>query len=238
MGDTLLIIPCYNEADRLNIEAFREYTDRYYFLFVNDGSSDKTAEMLAGYTSERIFFLNLKQNQGKGEAVRQGFLYCQTLPIFNKLDWVGFWDADLATPLFEVANFFRYQEMFYPEAEVLLGSRLKRLGSRVNRSEKRHYLGRFFATVVDNIFKIGCYDTQCGAKLFRKELIPVFTSEPYISKWAFDVEVLIRLKGKNIVEYPLMQWEDVAGSKLKVSKIAFRILRDLHAMHKKYNQGQ
>lgn len=235
MGDVLLIVPCYNEADRLDIEAFKSYTDKYYFLFVNDGSSDKTAELLAQHTSDRIFFLDLKQNQGKGEAVRQGFIHSNSLPVYNQLEWIGFWDADLATPLFEVENFFRYQQLFYPKAEVLLGSRLKRLGSKVSRSGKRHYLGRFFATVVDNLFHIGCYDTQCGAKLFRKELVPVFTAEPYISKWAFDVEVLVRLKGKNIIEYPLMQWEDVAGSKIKVSKIAFRILRDLRAMHKKYN---
>ena len=238
MKQTLIIVPCYNEADRLDIAAYETYADRYCFLFVNDGSSDGTVSLIEQHVSDNIFLLDLKQNQGKGEAVRQGFLHCKNLPVYDQLDWIGFWDADLATPLNEIDNFFKYRDTFYPNAEVLLGSRLKRLGSQVLRSEKRHYLGRLFATVVDNLFHIGCYDTQCGAKLFRKELIPLFTADPYISKWAFDVEILIRLRGKNIVEYPLMAWEDVVGSKLKVSKIALRILKDLYRMRQQYGSGK
>lgn len=236
MQKTLIIVPCYNEADRLKIAEFKQYSDRYYFLFVNDGSTDDTANLIDAHTSDSIYLLDLKQNRGKAEAVRQGFLHVEKLPISSKLEWVGFWDADLATPLWEVDNFFKFHETFALDAKVILGSRFKRLGSSVQRSTKRHFLGRLFATVVDNLFHLGCYDTQCGAKLFQKTLIPLFAAEPYISSWAFDVEVLIRLKRRNIpmVEYPLVHWEDVAGSKLKVSKVAISILRDLLRMKSKY----
>ena len=234
MQKALLIVPCYNEEQRLNISAFQQYTDRYVFLFVNDGSTDGTAALIAKHTNDRTLLLDLKQNQGKAEAVRQGFLHAMNLPIAEQTDWIGFWDADLATPLSEIDNFFKFKDDFSPDAEVIMGSRVKRKGSTVERELGRHLLGRFFATVVDNMFKLGCYDTQCGAKIFRKELVPLFASEPYISSWAFDVELLLRIKDRNIVEYPLVNWKDVAGSKLKVSRIAFKILRDLLKMKRKY----
>lgn len=234
MQKALLIVPCYNEEQRLDIKAFQEYANEYYFLFVNDGSTDGTVEMLEKYTTDRIFLLDLKKNQGKAEAVRQGFLHAKTLPIYDRIDWVGFWDADLATPLSEIENFFKFRSNFSPNADVIIGSRVKRKGSTVTRELKRHLLGRFFATVVDNMFHLGCYDTQCGAKLFKKELIPLFANEPYISSWAFDVELLLRIKDQKITEYPLVNWQDVAGSKLKVSRIAFKILRDLMKMKNKY----
>lgn len=235
MQKTLLIVPCYNEEQRLNISAFQQYSERYTFLFVNDGSTDGTAALIDKHTSNNILLLDLKQNQGKAEAVRQGFLHALTLPTANQIEWIGFWDADLATPLSEIDNFFIFRENFSPSAEVIIGSRVKRKGSTVERELKRHLLGRVFATVVDSMFKLGCYDTQCGAKLFKKELVPLFASEPYISSWAFDVELLIRIRDKNIVEYPLVHWHDVAGSKLKVSRIAFKIMKDLLKMKKKYS---
>lgn len=235
MQKALLIVPCYNEEQRLDIEAFQQYANDYYFLFVNDGSTDGTVAMLEQHTSDSIFLLDLKKNQGKAEAVRQGFLYTSKLPIIDSIEWVGFWDADLATPLTELDLFFKFHQYFAPDAEAILGSRVKRKGSSVTRELGRHLLGRFFATVVDNMFQLGCYDTQCGAKLFKKELIPLFASEPYISSWAFDVELLLRIKDRKIVEYPLVNWQDVAGSKLKVSRIAFKILRDLLKMKRKYS---
>lgn len=234
MQKALIIVPCYNEEQRLNIQEFERYTDRYCFLFVNDGSSDGTAGLIQQHATDSMLLLDLKQNQGKAEAVRQGFLHALELPVTTNLEWIGFWDADLATPLSELDNFFTFREYFAPNAEVIMGSRVKRKGSTVERELMRHLLGRVFATVVDNMFKLGAYDTQCGAKLFKKELVPMFASEPYISSWAFDVELLVRIRNKNIVEYPLVNWKDVAGSKLKVSRIAFKILRDLLKMRKKY----
>lgn len=230
----LIIVPCYNEADRLNMAAFEQYAGDNYFLFVNDGSKDKTVEVIQQYASEYIMLLDLEQNGGKAEAVRQGFIYAGKLPFVNDLAWVGFWDADLATPLYEIDNFVKYQQLFAPKAEIVMGSRVKRKGSNIVRATKRHILGRFFATVIDNVFHTGCYDTQCGAKLFRPQHIETISSEPYISKWAFDVELLIKLKDVPAVEYPLQEWEDVAGSKLNVTKIAPQILKDIFKMRRKY----
>lgn len=232
----LLIIPCYNEASRLDMEAFKRFSDKYVFLFVNDGSTDETSKVIHPYCNHRIHLHELKENSGKSEAVRQGFLQALQMPFANELEWLGFWDADLATPLEEVEKLFLFRTHFGPDAEVIIGSRVKRLGSTIQRKLMRHLLGRVFATVADSLFHLYCYDTQCGAKLFQKHLVPKFANEPFISRWAFDVELLVRIRQHKMLEYPLSTWQDVAGSKLKVGRVGFKIMMDFYRMNKKYSR--
>jgi dolichyl-phosphate beta-glucosyltransferase len=222
-----LIVPCYNEAARINSASFRAFFDAnssVRFLFVDDGSRDSTAavlEQLCLGHEQRAGILRLKQNHGKAEAVRLGMLHA--LDHYQPR-LVGFWDADLATPL-ETVNAFLQILDERSAIEMVFGSRVKLLGRRVERRAVRHYLGRVFATVVSIMLRLPIYDTQCGAKLFRvtPALRTVF-SEPFLSKWVFDVEILARylnLNGRNpklleplIYEYPLDAWVDIAGSKV------------------------
>ena len=102
-----IIIPCYNESERLDVEAFKRFEDQLHFLFVNDGSSDNTAEIIKRELGgKNCDILDLRLNCGKGEAIRRGYLYLKTLPVYEELSWVGYWDADLATPLSELNYFF------------------------------------------------------------------------------------------------------------------------------------
>ena len=114
---------------------------------------------------ERAQAVFLSFNQGKAEAVRQGI---KTLLKTHKLKFVGYWDADLATPLSTILEFI---EKFQSSRALVAvcGSRILRLGASIQRLVFRHYLGRVFATVASNILNILVYDTQCGAKLFRTE---------------------------------------------------------------------
>lgn len=227
-----LVIPCYNEAKRLDFNKFKSVN--CYYLFVNDGSNDNTLEIIKNNLKDNMFVLDLKSNLGKGEAIRRGFLHITQLPIFNEIDWIGFWDADLAAPLHELKDFILYEELFEQKLYAIWGSRVKILGSNIIRSPLRHCLGRIFAVAVAIVLKVKSYDSQCGAKLFRKEIVDKYFSEPFISRWIFDVELLLRMKNLNMAEYPLKNWKDVSGGNLKVHSIALRTMREIIKLRFKY----
>jgi dolichyl-phosphate beta-glucosyltransferase len=225
--DAAIVIPCYNEANRLDLGAFRDFlgsSPAIQLVLVNDGSTDATLSVLQGLASEfpgHIQVIDQQPNRGKAEAVRVGLLAaCDRAPL------VGFWDADLATPFPVMAQFISVMTS-RPDVQWVLGSRVKLLGRRINRSELRHYLGRVFATGASVTLSLGVYDTQCGAKMFRAT--PLFRSlikEPFLTRWIFDVELIARLTAAHrrneapapeeiIFEAPLDVWHDVAGSKVK-----------------------
>jgi dolichyl-phosphate beta-glucosyltransferase len=226
MQKTILIIPCYNEAQRLLTEAFMQAAvddPALAFLFVDDGSTDSTRSALVQLCARRpkqMAVLVLKHNVGKAEAVRQG-----SLAAFERAPAIiGYFDADLATPLSEIAP----MRALFDESvvEMVLGSRVGLLGREIQRSARRHYLGRVFGTAASLVLGVPVYDTQCGAKLFRNtERTRDIFSQPFSVDWTFDVEILARLFGSDLgksvgcaaglaVEYPLRRWRDMAGSKL------------------------
>lgn len=222
-----LVVPCYNEAHRLNVAAFRDWLAQdlpVRLLFVDDGSTDTTGSVLDRVRTgneTRVSILKLARNGGKAEAVRAGMMAA----IGAGAGFAGFWDADLATPLSSVMQLFGIFES-RPDIEMVFGSRVKLLGRYVERRPARHYLGRVFATVVSNALRLPIYDTQCGAKLFR--VLPhtrgIFADQ-FHSKWVFDVEIIARFLAfyekdpsrleRVIYEFPLEAWVDVAGSKVK-----------------------
>jgi glycosyltransferase involved in cell wall biosynthesis len=237
MGRLTLVVPCYNEAERLDGAAFMAYVDANpdtSLIFVDDGSKDATARVLAELAAQRpaaIHVLSLQPNRGKAEAVRQGML--QALAASAEI--VGYLDADLSTPTSEMPRLLAAVER--PGVQVAMGARIALLGNDIQRSAVRHYLGRVFASGASLILRARIYDTQCGAKLFRATpAVWAALGEPFLSRWAFDVEFLGRLLAgtptvpalalDSIVEVPLSVWHDIKGSKLGAIAMA-RTLKDL-----------
>jgi glycosyltransferase involved in cell wall biosynthesis len=227
MAAATIVVPCYNEAARLEVEAFRQFValgTTLRFLFVNDGSTDETETVLQRLcqSDPKHFSLHtLPQNRGKAEAVREGLLQA----IDEGADLVGYWDADLATPLGEIPGFLAFFEA-NPAVEIVLGSRVRLLGRQIERRPLRHYLGRAFATAASLVLGLAVYDTQCGAKLFRVNAATRrLFEEPFRTNWVFDVELLARFVRQRRVaglpaettlyEMPLHQWREVRGSKVK-----------------------
>ena len=223
----IIVIPCYNEAKRLDQSKFLNYLQNHPdigFVFVDDGSRDDTHLLLQGMaaqTPHRIQIVHLKQNCGKAEAVRQGVLRS----IGKKNTYIGYWDADLSTPLETIDTFVSILER-HP-AHLVIGARVKLLGRTIERHKSRHYLGRIFATLASMILRLPVYDTQCGAKLFRNTpLLYQIFKDPFIVNWAFDIELIARMKlitdaveGPDaitaIIEHPLEQWIHRDGSKVQ-----------------------
>jgi dolichyl-phosphate beta-glucosyltransferase len=228
MIGTIIVVPCYNEAARLDTERFMAFAtaqSQAALLFVDDGSLDDTGRVLdalAARAPERIHVLRVKPNGGKANAVRAGALQA----VRDGAIHVGYWDADLSTPLAEVP---RFQAVLDARPTVLgvLGSRVRMLGTHIERSAVRHYAGRIFATLASAVLRLAVYDTQCGAKLFRvAPPLRAALAAPFRSRWAFDVELLARMDrasrsaggppvGDLLVELPLQEWLHVGGSKLK-----------------------
>lgn len=232
-----LVVPCYNEADRFDEGEFLSLLDDAPTLgltLVNDGSKDATEARLRVFAQrrpDRVEVVSLPHNRGKGEAVRVGLIEALRGPA----QVVGYIDADLSTPRREILRLV--ETISDGSAAVVTGCRLSRLGSRIERSHRRHYLGRIFATLASRLLQVNVYDTQCGAKLFRRTpALEVALEEPFLSQWAFDVELLGRLlvgtaavpglREERFVEVPLTSWKDVPGSKMRVRHMV-RALNDL-----------
>ena len=226
-----VVVPCYNEAERLDAGPLAAYVDTHpdaSFLLVNDGSTDATGEVLESIAAQRpgrIAALQLAPNRGKAEAVREGL----RAALAAGAEIVGFLDADLSTPPAEIDDLLA--ALARPGVQVAIGARIGMLGYDIDRSAVRHYLGRVFATAASLILRARVYDTQCGAKLFRASpALAEALATPFRSRWAFDVEFLGRLligtpavgplPLNAIVEVPLAVWHDVKGSKLGIGGMA------------------
>lgn len=216
----VIVIPFYNEVVRIKSEDFHQIFNgflHYNFLLVDDGSSDKTIDILEEFQSifPNVNLLKLDRNVGKAEAIRSAVL------SLSEADYICYYDADLATPFSELDKLIQFSVQ-NPKYKMVMGARIKLIGNGVQRSLKRHYFGRIFATIVSQfVLKVPVYDTQCGAKVIDYETAKQIFEQPFISKWLFDVELLKRLQKiynlKEVVkEIPLEKWEEIGNSKIKV----------------------
>ena len=228
-ANVALAVPCFNERGRLDVARFAEgaESNNLQILFVDDGSTDGTADFIAEKIKNhpRLGLLRCEQNRGKGAAVRAGvLLLAKECP---DAQWIGFWDADLSTPLDEVRHMLRFHDLEGGEVEAIWASRVMRAGSHIERRFRRHLFGRLFATAVGELLGVRAYDTQCGAKLFRREIVSSVFEEEFVSRWIFDVELYQRLGHNQILECPVLSWTDQPGSKISVLREFPQVFRDL-----------
>lgn len=244
LNNVVFIIPCYNEAGRIDIKKYSESlhnNPQVQILFVNDGSSDNTISSLKSLEEKfptRIDILDLKKNVGKAEAVRAGMQF-----QFNKKDtnipYIGYLDADLATSLEEGIILSKYLTE-NKQLKFAFGSRISKVGSKIVRKSHRHLIGRFIATLISIILNLSVYDTQCGAKVFTMDLAEYVFDKPFISKWLFDVEIFARILTdnqkfgeENMIEIPLNEWIDQDGSKVQMTYV-FKMFIDLYNIRASY----
>jgi dolichyl-phosphate beta-glucosyltransferase len=223
-----LVVPCYNEAARLDPGAFVDFLTthpRIRLFLVDDGSDDGTAdtlERIRAAAPAAVTILRHSINRGKAEAVRAGILEA----LSQHAAVVGFFDADLSTPLRAVDDFLAVLRT-RPTLELVLGSRVMLMGRDVKRKASRHYFGRVFATAVSHALDLPVYDTQCGAKMLRvNAATATLFATPFRSRWIFDVELISRYlrlpvapgappRRECIYELVVPEWHDRPGSKLR-----------------------
>lgn len=216
MPQISVIIPAYNEVRRLphTLAVVYNYLKSRFSSFelivVDDGSYDHTADFVDDFSEQcpEIRLISYVPNKGKGHAVRIGMLAASG-------DLILFDDADGSSPIEELEKLL---DSIKNGADIAIGSRAKPdEGRTVNALAYRKYLGNTFNVIVQGLLLPGFYDTQCGFKLFKKEMAHDIFSVTRLDRFAFDVEVLYiaRLRNYKITEIPI-NWTNVEGSKVNV----------------------
>ncbi|MFI1743389.1 response regulator [Thalassobellus sediminis] len=230
-----VVIPCYNEEERLLSKEFTDYIDKnsgYHLCFVNDGSKDKTLEVLNDLRKGREDFItvyNCEKNGGKAEAVRLGMLH---MAKKTDLDYIGFLDADLSTDLADFDDLVKTIE--HSNFKIVSGSRITRMGANIAKESARQIISFTINFIIRKILKMNFKDTQCGAKIFHKDVIGIAFNQKFVTQWIFDVEIFKRMtlhfglkKAKAMLcEQPLKRWVHADGSKLSM-KDSIKIMGQL-----------
>ncbi|MCM8802723.1 MAG: glycosyltransferase family 2 protein [Candidatus Omnitrophica bacterium] len=222
-----IIIPAYNEEKRIlkTIEKvykyFKEKKLDFEIIVVDDGSKDKTVEVVNEFLKEKneIKILKHEKNMGKGAAVKTGVLNASG-------DLILFTDADLSTPIEEFEKLKKKIEDGY---DIAIGSRgLKESKIVIPQPFYRRIIGKIFPLLVRLIITNDFRDTQCGFKLFKREVAKKIFSQLKTEGFAFDVEILARAKkyGYKIAEVGIV-WYNSPHSSVRIFKDSFIMLFSL-----------
>ena len=217
-----LIIPAYNEVKRIEstlsdyYNAFTDEFDDFEMIVEMDGCTDNTAEIVAEFSKNKdnIAILKYPERIGKGGGLKMAFRVATG-------DIIGFTDADNSTKAKSFIELIRALE----GADIVVG---QRYGRSNNIPLVRRVFSRGFNILVRFLFRLGIRDTQCGAKVFRKEVLRDVQSHLVIDDFVFDVNFLYSAKklGFKIKEVGI-EWEYSEGSKIKLFSVTKKMFISL-----------
>jgi len=216
-----IVIPAYNEEGRIEKtlnEVLRYcdfFIDKYEVIVIDDGSTDDTVKIAKKY---KVRVLSNKQNMGKGFSVRRGMLY-------SKYKYILFTDADLSTHIAYIARLEKYID----EYDVVFGSRNLPTSKRlIKQNIIRRMAGQIYPFFVNLILGLDYKDTQCGFKLFNKEVIVTLFGQQQINGFGFDGEIFYLAKLNNIKCKEVgVRWDNSKGSKVKLVRDSIRMFLTL-----------
>lgn len=226
-----VVIPAFNECDRfdtsnlIRIFELTSFDTRVYII--NDGSTDDFPNKIKLFIKDNsqldVVLANLPKNVGKSEALRFG---CN-LAISDNFDYITIADADFSSPPEEILNLAT--KLSTSNIDIILGSRKKNSSNSIERHFARYISGRLFSVLVQLLFRLNIYDTQCGYKAFRstenlKNVLKIKTTDP----WLFDIEIIVRMKKNDpelhFLEIPLSTWIHRDGSKINSKQISKTVI--------------
>lgn len=222
-----IVIPAYNEAARITraleevVACIRQRQWSAEVVVVNDGSRDRTAELVRDFAANapEVRILENPGNCGKGCSVKNGLLH-------SLGEIVMFTDADLSAPIEEAEDLFA---AIASGADIAIGSRwLERARQTIRQPLYRQFFGRCFNAVTHMVMGLPFADTQCGFKAFTRTAAQTIFQLQTIERWGFDPEILfIALKrGYKIVEVPV-SWAHDERTRISYLKDGMRMLQDI-----------
>lgn len=222
-----VVVPAFNEEGRLGVtlphlwrSLQRRFAD-FEIIVVDDGSGDKTAEIVSRFAAmhREVRLLRYDTNRGKGYAVRTGVLAA-------KGNFVLFSDADLSTPISELR---KLMNALADGCDIAIGSRAHRQAKILRKQPYyRVLMGKTFNKMVRLLTIGGIRDTQCGFKCFTRQAAREIFSNCRIDGFSFDVEALClaRMKGYRIKEVGVL-WRNDPQSKVSPIRHSLQMFRDI-----------
>lgn len=219
-----LIIPAYNEEDLIGatLSKFILFLERlnlsWEVVVVDDGSRDKTGRIVASLKNPKVRLIRLEKNQGKGAALKAGFLAA-------KGDFQIFSDADLSVDIETVTPFLKKLKDY----DVVIASRrVKGAKIKVHQPWIRENMGRIFTLLTQILTGSKVADFTCGFKGFKRAASKKIFASSLISRWAYDAEIVFLAEkyGYKILQYPVA-WVNRKDTRVKLNKVIFESLRDL-----------
>jgi dolichyl-phosphate beta-glucosyltransferase len=216
-----LVIPCYNEEDRFRekipeILVFMSMIDDKELVLVNDGSTDSTEALMlkVGARNPWVKVITYKDNKGKGYALRKGVLASSKESILVS-------DIDLSTPLKEFWRLNQYAQYH----DIVIGSRANS-NIEVKQNIVKRVVGKGGNLLIRLILGLNLKDTQCGFKLFKSTIKPIF-EKAKVNGFGYDFEILYLAQKKGLfIKECAVIWNNDFRSKVKL-KHYFKTLAEL-----------
>lgn len=219
-----IVIPVFNEEKRIvNIEKIAAYVKNLPYvtelLIVDDGSTDKTREILNSYSENySINVITYAQNKGKGHAVKRGVLAAAG-------KYILFMDVDLSTPLYEIPRVVEKMNI----CDVCIATRKSGDAKLVKRQPfMRESMGKGFTLLTRLMLGVPVSDFTCGFKCFSSEAAHTIFQQVTIDGWSFDAQslALAHRAGLKIAELPV-EWADSPGTRVSLIRDVVKSFVDL-----------
>ncbi|HSR70574.1 MAG TPA: glycosyltransferase [Acidobacteriota bacterium] len=236
--DLSFVIPAYNEQERLPqtlavLESYLtglEEVGEWEIVVADDGSTDGTAEKAAQWAGRGVRVVRLRRNRGKGAALRQGVKETRGQFVF-------FVDADLPYRLDFIE---RALELLRDAADAVIGARDLPESSYDSSFPKiRVWTGKAFSYLIRALLPLDIFDTQCGFKGFRGDLIRAAASHAQIDGYTIDIEMLLMLRlWKARIERQPVHLQRHHGSKVRLLRDSARMLAEVLRIRRRLSQGR
>lgn len=236
-----IILPVFNEEKRLKQSLLKVKNFFYYkkikkkeFIFVDDGSTDKTKKIIKEFidknkTNNKIKLISLLQNHGKGAALKKGVLSA-------KNSWILTSDIDFSVSMKQLDTWIKKKYIYEIKKKIVYFASRANPKSTVKSKISRRVIGYFLSKIIFYFLGIKIKDTQCGFKLYSKNIAKKIYKNVTSKGFEHDIEIVLLLKKKaiKIIELPV-KWTHYSGSKVNVILDSMRVLKNIFILKKKYH---